>query len=437
MDELEFNTESTPPQRRARSAMQVVKEDYLPIFTIAITLILVIWFIIGSIMRTAQRKNYNNELLQKESIAAQQQQEALEAEITLLLAEAAVFVEEYDYNSALAVLDRFSGSREDFPEFAAKYAEYQEGASKYQLWDDPSKVLNLSFHPLIADPSRGLIEVFYANNYITITEFSNILLDLYENGYTLVRYNDLIDKDGKMHIYMPKGKRPLIITETQVNYNMESGKGFANKLVVDEAGNLACEMIDASGATLTGAYDVVPILEAFIKEHPDFSYRGARAVLALTGYEGLFGYRTDVEAQVTEVKKVIDAVKNAGYELACYTYGNAKYGELTADEIKSDLELWKTKVTPLLGQINLFVMAKTSDIAGNDTAYSGEKFAVLKSYGFTDFIGFSEEGERWFNTYDGHNRMGRVLVTGANLKDNATWYEGAFDPYTIKDPLRR
>ena len=438
MEEQTFNTGSLQPQRRTRSKSQVFKEDYLPFVIIAVALILIIWIIIGSVVRSTQHKRYQNEILQQESVAAQETQAALEAEIAVLLAEAAVLAEEFDFNGAIAVLNHFSGNMQDFPDLSAKYAEYASKVSNYELWEDPSKVLNLSFHPLIADSNRGLSDVFYANNYITTTEFNNILLNLYENGYILIRYNDLISSDGKMRIFIPKGKKPLIITETQVNYNTSPGKGFANRLVVDDNGNLACEMVDRSGNTVTGAYDIVPILEAFIKEHEDFSYRGARAVLALTGYQGLFGYDTNTDPQQAEsAKKVIAAVKKVGYELACYSYENEPYGTLTAAQIKQEMELWKKEVTPLLGNISLFVMCRNSDIAENSVPYSGEKYEVLKSYGFTDFIGFSKDGERWFSANDGHNRMGRVLVTGYNLQNSSQWYEGAFDSFSVQDPLRR
>ena len=46
------------------------------------------------------------------------------------------------------------------------------------------------------------------------------------------------------------------------------------------------------GSISVGAYDLVPLLDEFIEEHPDFSYRGAKAVLAFTGYNGILGYRT-------------------------------------------------------------------------------------------------------------------------------------------------
>ncbi len=81
-----------------------------------------------------------------------------------------------------------------------------------------------------------------------------------------------------------------MLTETMVNYfeymvdsNNDGvadagGAGFANKLVLDENGDIKAQYIDSSNNTLTGNYDFVPILEDFIKAHPDFSYRGARAI---------------------------------------------------------------------------------------------------------------------------------------------------------------
>lgn len=450
--------QSRRPQRRQRSNMQIIKEDYLPVIIIGIALILIIWFVIGSIVRSVQRKRFNNEVKQQATVVEEESQAALEAEVAALLAEAAELAKQYDYNGAIAVLDRFSGDMYAFQELSDKYAEYAAAAASLVLWDDPSKVVNLSFHPLIADVQRGLASSFHAENYITVNEFSNILLQLYENGYMLVRYSDVIGKDGKMELYLPNGKKPLIITETQVNYNTvlidgdndklpdKNGKGFASKLVLDENGNLTCEMVDSYGNTVTGAFDIVPILEAFIQTHQDFSYRGARAVLALSGYDGLFGHRTQpsakelgtiyYEQQVNDAKAVIAAVKEAGYELACYSYENEPYGSYTADQIKNELERWKAEVTPLLGEVSILVMCRNSDIADNNLPYSGDKFEVLKSYGFTDFIGFTTDGKQWFGDYEDHNRMGRIMITGANLDEHAIWFEGLFDTYSVKDRAR-
>lgn len=463
MEEQNTNQRPSNPRRRRRSQIQIIKEDYLPVIIVGVCLILVVWFIIGSIVRAVQNKKYDQEQALKESIAAQQEQKALEDEAAALLAEAAQLAKQYDYSGAIAVLDRFSGDMYAYTEFSEKYAEYARLQTSLVLWDDPSKVINLSFQPLIVEAERTFSDETYGtsyyNNYVTVNEFNKILLQLYENGYILVRYSDIINEDGTMELYLPNGKKPLIITETHVNYNTymidgdgdklpdKDGAGFASKLILDENGNLTCEMVDSSGTTVTGAYDIVPILESFIETHPDFSYRGAKAVLALTGYDGLFGYRTSSTAkeyfgkayydqQVDQAKKVIAAVKDAGYELACYSYYNEPYGTYNANQITAELELWESEVTPLLGDVSLFVMCRNSDIAENGTAYSGSKFDILKTYGFTDFIGFSQDGETWFNSYSDHNRMGRILVTGSNLENHAAWFEGIFDAYSVKDKAR-
>ena len=31
---------------------------------------------------------------------------------------------------------------------------------------------------------------------------------------------------------------------------------------------------------------MVPLIDRFVEEHPDFSYRGAKGIVALTGYDG-------------------------------------------------------------------------------------------------------------------------------------------------------
>ena len=427
MDEQRSNQRPNNPRRRHRTRMQVIKEDYLPVFVVIIGLILIFTFIIGSIVRGVQRKRYQRDTAQQQLIASQQSQAALEKEAADLLAEAAVLAADYDYDGAIAVLDRFSGDMYAFKDLSAKYAEYATAADSLVLWEDPNAIYNLSIHPLIADPERAFAGTnFYAENYITVEEFTKLLPQLYENGYMLIKHSDIVIKDGKMDLKLPKGKKPLIITETQVNYNTSLiDKGFASKLILDENGKLTNQMIDKDGNTVTGAFDIVPILNAFIETHPDFSYRGAKAILALTGYDGLFGYRTSSknpeenrEVEKEAVKKIIAAVKAEGYELACYTYSNEAYGTNSTDFIRSEMELWKSEVTPLLGEVNLFIFALKSDIAEKGVSYSGEKFEILKSYGFTDYLGFADDGKPWFNSYDNYTRMGRIMITGLNLQEH-------------------
>lgn len=454
------NDRPVNPRRRKRTKMQIFKEAYLPLIVAAVALLLILIFIIGSITRAVQW----NQLAKKESIAAsvaaEQQQEAWEKEAANLLSQAKRLAAGCNYDAAVQLLDSFSGQADAFPELETMRQSIQSAADALVLWEDPGKVLNLSFQPLIADPVRAFQDAKYGSsykkNFITTSEFTKILQQLYENDYILVDMDDLV-KDGQVcQLYLPEGKKPIMLTQTQVNYYRymtdsdgdglpdAGGAGFASRLVLDDSGNLTCEMVTASGIS-TGAYDLVPILEAFIATHPDFSYKGARAILAVTGYDGIFGYRTcptteiftqDFVDQETEnAKKVVQALRNAGYEIACYTYDNVAYGNYTAAQIQSDVDRWTTEVSPILGVVRTLVYARSSDIAGRNTAYSGEKFDILQRAGFTHFLGFCSGSKPWLYVQDTYVRQGRLLVGGSKLTDTAL-FSGIFDPSAIIDPAR-
>lgn len=84
------------------------------------------------------------------------------------------------------------------------------------------------------------------------------------------------------------------MSQDDVNYyEYMEGSGCARKILLDDRGKPVCEYMDQDGTVWIGEYDLVPILDRFVEEHPDFSYRGAKAILALTGYNGVLGYRTD------------------------------------------------------------------------------------------------------------------------------------------------
>ena len=99
---------------------------------------------------------------------------------------------------------------------------------------------------------------------------------MYDKGYVLVSPHDMavINDDGTMSrgkIMLPEGKIPFVLSEDDVSYyHYMDGDGFATKLVIDDNGDIKCEYKKADGTVVTGDYDVVPILDSFIKEHPDF-----------------------------------------------------------------------------------------------------------------------------------------------------------------------
>ncbi len=451
------------PKRKKRTQMQIVKEAYLPVIFAGIALLMILIFIIGAISRGVQRKEYEEQAKLEASIAAQEKQDALKKEVKDILSKASIAVQQFDYDTAISLLDSFSGDSSQFPELAQKRAEYEQAADALVLWDNPSKVLNLSFQLLIADPSRAFPDSKYGSsynkNFVTTEEFSRILQQLYENGYILIDMDDITDGVLPKNLYLPEGKKPLILTQTQVNYNTymvdsngdklpdKDGDGFASKLLVDENGTLTCEMVTADGQTVTGNYDLVPILESFIETHPDFSYKGARAILAVTGYDGLFGYRTNpsakdsfggaaYEKQVEDAKKLIKVLRDTGYDIACYTYNNLPYGTQSLAKIQEDLNKWNTEVSPILGIVDTLVFARNSDIGDHSMPYSDEKYMTLRNFGFVYYLGYCTEGTPWFTSEDDCIRQDRLLVTGENMKLHADWFNGIFDAASVLDPTR-
>ncbi len=460
------------PRRRKRTKWEIFKEAYFPVVIAGAALVLILIFIIGAIVRNVERDNALRDASIAASIEDSKAAQQLESEADALLFEAANRADLMDYEGAIAIIESFSGNLDEFPDLLDAMSKYQELQANMVAWDNPDDVLNLSFQLLIADSARAFPDSIYGssykNNFITTTEFSKILQQLYNNGYVLVRMSDFFSteyaENGELiniskALYLPEGKKPLILTQTNVNYYNymtdsdgdlmpdKNADGFASKLIIGADGKFTNEMVDSSGNTVTGAYDLVPILNSFIEANPDFSYRGAKAVLAVSGYDGLFGYRTYpgiddklgteyYHNQVTGAAKIIDALRADGYEIACYTYENVAYGSIGLAEMKADLKKWQDEVEPILGKVDTLVLALNSDIAEADGAYYGDKFQVLKEAGFNYFLGFCTDGKSWSTVATDHVRMGRLMVSGGNLKNHADWFSGIFDAASVLDASR-
>ena len=453
------------PRRRRRTKMEIFKESYLPVLIAGVALIFILVTIIGSAVQGAQRRKLKAQATQPaENTQVQDQQLTQEAAQLILQADA--LAAEYYYDEAIEVVESFSGRIADYPDLMAAFQRYCDLKGNSVAWDDPSKVLNLSFQVLIVDPIRAFSNESYSTsynrNFVTVEEFKIILDQLYEGGYVLVSKDDIVQvgADGTFSaktLYLPEGKKPLILTQNQVNYytymvdgdgdNLpdKNGSGFANKLVVDAAGNLVNEYIDKNGNTLTGEYDLIPILNSFIKAHPDFSYQGARAIISVSGSDGVFGYRTNPAAkdwlkdkydqEVENAKKVAQALRDSGYELGCYTYDNTSFGKASLSAIQEELRLWKEEVTPIIGEVDIFVFAQENDLTDN-TPYSGDKFQALMDAGFRYYVGFCQNGTIWADVQQDYFRQARIMVKGASLKYDSSWFNGILKPVEILSSTR-
>ncbi len=458
------------PRRRRRSKLQIFKEAYLPVLVVLLAVVLVIVIIVTSISRGVQKKKDALEESIANSIAAEEEKARLDNEAQLILSQADVLMQTYDYEAAVALLNSFSGDLSVYTEINDKIIACETAQKGMVAWTDPSQVVNLSFQLLMADPARSFSNETYGysfnRNFITTGEFSGILQQLYSNNYVLVELSDFIeeqtDANGKVTykakpLYLPKDKKPLVLTQTNVNYSYylidsdgdrlpdANGSGFASKLLWD-GNTFTNQMVDATGKTVTGAFDLVPILENFVAQHPDFSYKGAKATLALTGYNGLFGYRTHPRAaqyfgedayrkDIEDVKVLIAALRERGYTMAFYTYDNVSYGEYSTDLIQVDLQDWANEAVPIIGELDILVYAQQSDIT-SDQFYSGEKYELLRNAGFRYFLGFCNGGAPWATITNDYVRQGRLMVTGSNLAYHADWFASLFDAASVLDSSR-
>lgn len=471
MDEMENKTpRPVNPRRRRRTKAEIFKESYLPVLIAGVAVLFILITIIGAIVQGVKRSDMEEQLALEQAAAEKEQQEKLSAEASKLLSQANTYASQYYYELAINTLDTFSGDISQFPQLVDAKNRYTDLQNNLIAWDDPAQITNLSFQLLIADPVRAFADsnygTAYNRNFVTIDEFRIILDQLYENGYVLVGLEDIVEtvatdsgtSFATKTVYLPEGKKPIVITQTHVNYNIfmtdgngdklpdKDGAGFASKLIVDERGKLVNEYIDRDGNVLTGEYDLVPILNSFIQKNPSFSYRGAKAIIAVTGYDGLFGYRTNPGAknwlsedayaqEVTGAKKIAEALRKDGYEIACYTYENTGYGYSSLTQVQADLKRWNDEVVPLLGTIDILAFAQISDIADQGT-YTGDKFQALTDSGFRYFLGFTNDGSPWANVESSYFRHGRILVTGSNMKYKDQWFDGLFDPVQVLSSTR-
>lgn len=368
--------------------------------------------------------------------------------------EAELMAAQYDYDGAIDLLKSQENYDSDTKAQAA-VSEY-EAIKETLVEQDINTITHIFFHILSVDPENsfnkdkwGTQADGYNGLMTTVTEFKKILESMYEKGYVLVSIRDLaretVDEDGntvmeKGSIMLPPGKKAFVMSEDDVcYYEYMEGAGFADKMVVDENGKPVNHYVDAEGNEHTGAYDLVPILDEFIEEHPDFSYKGHKACLVFTGYNGILGYRTDesydpsseyydpsleqghdVEAERAEAVKVLKALHEDGYDLGSHSWGHRDLGQIEYDRFKKDCDRWERNVASLIReatgeQPDIIIYPRGADIADwHGYSSDNERFRYLYDLGFRYFCNV-DNGQYWVQLGDNYLRQGRRAIDGYNL----------------------
>lgn len=392
-----------------------------------------------------------------------------------LMQEAEFIAAGYDYAKATEMLQDFK-YYDQVPALAEAVTRYAELDSKLVSYPNMKEVTHVFFHSLIVDTDRAFDDDFTNGGYnqfmTTIQEFIDMMEEMYARGFVLVSPYDVAyevtDDLGTRFVYgdirLPEGKKPFIMSQDDVNYygymigggdGMNeipgyadpTGDGFATRIVIGEDGYPTCEYMDAEGKITFGDYDLVPVLERFIQEHPDFSYHGARAVLGVTGYEGVFGYRTKpsykqalgeeaYNQEIADAKAVVKCLRDHGWIISSHSYGHPAYGQITAEKVEIDSDKFEDTVESVIGEVDIILYPHGSDIAeGEEYTLDNAKFRALYEDGYRYF--FNVDGSvYWEQMGTTYYRGGRRNLDGYRMYYNPEMLEDLFDAEAIFDPAR-
>lgn len=360
----------------------------------------------------------------------------------------------YDYDAAIKLAK--DDASDELNSMARGLEEEKEQTTP---WENPEKIPHLFFHSLIVDTDRAFDQDSRSGGYedymVTQKEFSQILQELYKRDYVLVNPEDFaeLSKQKKMEyrkIMLPKGKKPLVLSVDDLSYyEYMDGDGFASRLVLDDHGKVRNEYVDTAGKKQLGAFDVTTMVDDFVGEHPDFTYRDARGLVAMTGYNGEFGYRTspsqypknkNLAKDQKDATAIAEAMKNTGWVFASHSWGHLNTGSVSMARLQSDTKLWKEEVEPIVGPTDQYIYPFGADIAQTNT-YSGARYEYLKSQGFDYFYGVDGTTESWMQQVGGYQRQMRINIDGLQFaKEKAgdrPVLANFFDVDKVIDPARK
>lgn len=331
----------------------------------------------------------------------------------------------YDYDKAISIIkeygeEEYEGGYEEkseLPEAVTRYEAEKASCEPYPV----DQITHIFFHVMIQSPEEAFGPDSQMpdglNQYMaTMDELDKVINSMYEKGYVLVRLSDVApavtDESGNTtftegQIMLPPGKKAFVLSQDDVcYYHSYEHSGMAEKLVIDENGDVKTQYTDANGNTEIGVHDMVPYIDEFIDKHPDFSYRGAKGILALTGYNGILGYRTDptynetkdrdqhqqewldahpdfdYEKECEEAKKVAEALKKDGWEFASHSWGHMWQTSISDEAFDIDAKKWMERVSPLIGGTNIWIYSNGEDV---DSPGYEHRFETLRNYGFQYF----------------------------------------------------
>lgn len=397
-----------------------------------------------AVTETVQSPPEEEPPMTEEELSAIRREEA----VVPLLEEASELAKGYHYEEALARLQEIPEEFAQDEEVAAAVTAYTEGLDSFVPYEQP--VRHIFFHSLIVDTDLAFDGDYMSNGYnywmTTVDEFRAILEELYTNQYILINIHDLCteqtDEDGNVTLaaacpMVPEGKIPLVLSVDDVSYyDYMENDGFPKRLVLDEHGNVKNLYIHPDGTESIGDYDVMPILDTFVKEHPDFSLRGAKGIIAATGYEGTLGYRVNdpesptLESDKEAVRAVAARLKETGWIFASHGYGHRHTADISYNSLVEDTGRWKDEIASLVGDTDVYIYPY-----GEEIDYPSQKLTYLQSEGFRYFCGVWAS-QPFVVVKDSYVRQTRCNLDGYTMTKRPESVSDLIDAAKVLDPVR-
>lgn len=371
------------------------------------------------------------------------------ADLCIQKADAIYAEDETAYDASIAVLNQgLSYTQSERLSTALEKYQGIKQSKEVKLVAYTGVVEHWFTHALIAFPEITLEtkSEYYWKDCITPYEFKHFLQALYDYGFILVDPAICIENpsgDGKTFAWadklmLPEGKKPLIMSFDDVVYDSRKMHcGMVDKIIVDENGELASYTKHLNGEEVI-SYDneFIPIIEQFCKEHPDFSHNGAKGVIALTGFAGVLGYRTNRqsenrESEIEEAKKVVAVLKEHGWTFASHSYSHTNFANASLEKVQDDTQKWQNEVQNIVGETPVFIWPFGARIPNEDP-----RIEVLKNAGFKLFCGVGSKNAINWEMKDGTLLMDRRTMDGTALNEYQEIYKPFLDVAAARDPLR-
>lgn len=251
-------------------------------------------------------------------------------------------------------------------------------------WSDPIEAISVK--PLIADPDRAFDNDVFSEraneDLLTAVEFRLLLEALYGNDYVLINGSEIVDEEGKIQqVLVPVTKKPLLLFLDEFYFTPQRVEsGICKRLDLDENSNVLGVVQDRQGREeLESNSTAIDVLENFLLEYPDFTFNGAKAVIVLSGVDGLLGYPLheehvahmriqaqgigldfyldsleNTEANKDKLERIIETLQEKQWVFASQSYNRISVPDQNFSSLSWDTERMRDEIAEITGAMNIF-----------------------------------------------------------------------------------